>query len=161
MSENKDNMSKIPERNPNNKKQDNNNNNLFKGGNRNTIWIILAVVGGFFLLQYISSQETAVEISQLRFENKMMSLNAVEKVNVVNREKVEVFIKRNFFQIRNSVIRKHPLQHLFSGPSPNYYFTIGSVEVLKVRWRSCKQKLMLQNGYQFIMKQERIFSEKS
>jgi AFG3 family protein len=141
MSENKDNMSKIPERNPNNKKQDNNNNNLFKGGNRNTIWIILAVVGGFFLLQYISSQETAVEISQLRFENKMMSLNAVEKVNVVNREKVEVFIKEELLSNPEFSDTKAPTATPFSGPSPNYYFTIGSVEVFESKMEELQTEI--------------------
>ena len=34
-----------------------------------------------------------LKISQVRFETKMISKNAVDKINVVNRDKVEVFIK--------------------------------------------------------------------
>ena len=87
-----DNKNITPENNSGKKPESN---NFFKGGNKNTIYIFIAIAVGFFILNYASNQETAVEISQMRFETKMMKLNAVEKVNVVNDKRVEVFIKES------------------------------------------------------------------
>jgi AFG3 family protein len=132
MSENnKDTRRKVPEKRPDKgNPQDNNNNNMFKGnGNKNTIFIFIAVAVGFFVLNYFSNQESAVKITQARFETKMVPKDAVEKVVIVNNERVEVYIKE---QKRNeaefSDLDKKG--NIFSaGKLPDYYFNIGSVEV--------------------------------
>ncbi|MCD4794809.1 MAG: ATP-dependent zinc metalloprotease FtsH [Bacteroidales bacterium] len=123
-------MSKIPEKNKG-KGNKPDNNSLFKGGNKNTIYIFIAIAVVFFILNYVSNQETSVKISQLRFETKMVSKDAVEKVNVVNHEKVEVFIKESYLSDSEFSDISSTGSSGFFGESPHYYFTIGSVEVFE------------------------------
>lgn len=122
-----DNKNKIPERNRG-KDDKPQNPNPFKGGNKNTIYIFLAILVGFFLLNYAFKQETAKKINQVRFETKMMSKNAVEKVVVINKEKVEIYIKESFLNDAEFNDINAGGRGMFSAGSPHYYFTIGSVD---------------------------------
>ncbi len=110
------------------------NGNLFKGkGNKNTIYIFIAIIIGFFILQYASSTESAVEISQQRFEKILLTKpGAVEKINIVNNEKVEVFIIQSLLSDSEFSDIKPGSKGMFSTMrAPDYYFMIGSVEVFK------------------------------
>ena len=145
MSDNKkDNMSKIPERNKE-KGNKSDNNNLFKGGNKNTIYIFIAIAVVFFILNYASNQETSVKISQLRFETKMISKDAVEKVNVVNHEKVEVYIKESYLSDPEFSDISSTGNSGFFGQSPHYYFTIGSVEVFEKTMNELQKEIEREN----------------
>lgn len=129
---NKDIRKKIPERRPEKGSPQDNNNNMFKGkGNKNTIYILIAVAVGFFVLNYFSNKESAVKISQVRFETKIMPMHAVDKIVVINHQKVEIYIKEQmrgdseFSDLENS-------ESVFAaGKLPDYYFNIGSVEVFE------------------------------
>ncbi len=67
-------INKAPEKNTDKKKLQQSPGDFFKGkGNKNTLYIFIAIAIGFFILQFALKQETAKEISQLRFETKMMS----------------------------------------------------------------------------------------
>ncbi|MCF6364627.1 MAG: ATP-dependent zinc metalloprotease FtsH [Bacteroidales bacterium] len=129
----KDNINKPQQRKPEKGKLPENNGNFFKGkGNKNTVFIFIAIAIGFFILQYASNQETAVKISQLRFETKMLTKpQAIERINIVNNKKVEIFINETY--IGDSEFSDRPAsggQGIFTAQkSPDYYFMIGSVEV--------------------------------
>jgi len=130
---NKETKKKMPERKPEKGKQSENT-NMFGGANgknKNTIFIFIAVAVGFFVLNYFSNQETAVKISQVRFETKMMPKHAVEKVVVVNHQKVEVYIKDQMRSDSEFADLK-PQNNVFAaGKTPDYFFNIGSVEVFE------------------------------
>lgn len=120
------------------KKKPLDNKKLFSGsgdnkGNKNSIFIFIGIAVVFFILQFISGQETAKEISQQRFETRMMTKpNAIEKINIVNKKKVEVFINESLLgDAEFSDAFTSPKNGVFAsnGASANYYFTIGSVEV--------------------------------
>jgi AFG3 family protein len=123
-------------RKPENKDRDNNpENKLFKtgnGGNRNILYIFIAIIAFFLILNYASDKESSVMINQLRFENQMVSKNAVDKIVIVNREKVEVYLKESILSDPDFKDATSSGGGIFgSGASPNYYFTIGSVEVFE------------------------------
>jgi len=66
-----------------------------KGTNKNTIWIFVAIAVGFLILQFATMQDGAVEVSQLRFESEMVKGDDVERLVIVNKEKVEIFLKND------------------------------------------------------------------
>ncbi len=129
-------LNKAPEKKTEKKKLPQSPGDFFKGkGNKNTIFIFIAIAIGFFILQFASSQETAVKINQLRFETKMMSKTGViEKIIIINNEKkVEVFINETFKGDNEfSDLPTSGGQGVFATErSPDYYFKIGSIEVFE------------------------------
>jgi AFG3 family protein len=88
----------------------------------NFYWIygLLAVL--FIALQFYNWGGTSVEISQQRFENQMLKSGDVEKIVVINRDLVEIFI-------RNDRLNKYPEvaeNNIVEGP--HFSFKIGSVD---------------------------------
>ncbi len=106
-----------------------------KGGKKpgfNFYWVyaILAVI--FIGLQFFNWGGSAVEISQMRFENEMLIWNEedgndIEKIKIINQELVEVFIKEDR-------LYKEKYEDAATGrgfgdvPRPHYVFQIASVE---------------------------------
>jgi AFG3 family protein len=84
------------------------------------IYAILAVL--FIALQFYNWGGSAIEISQQRFENQMLGSGDVEKIIVVNREIVEVFIREDRVD-RYEDVRERGLTE-----GPHYTFKIGSVD---------------------------------
>ena len=100
-----------------------------KGG-FNFYWIygILAVI--FIAFQLFSSVNgTSSKITFQKFNNDMLKKHDVEKVIVINREKAEVYIKKESL---NKPEYKDVSKGI-SGPNsgPHFYFEIGSVESFK------------------------------
>ncbi len=117
--------------NPENKKPEGKGSNNKKDQNNtpgkgkppfNFYWIyaILAVL--FIALQFYNWGGTAIEISQQRFENQMLGSGDVEKIIVVNREIVEVFLREDRLD-RYDDVRDRGLTE-----GPHYTFKIGSVD---------------------------------
>ncbi|MFW5706615.1 MAG: ATP-dependent zinc metalloprotease FtsH [Bacteroidota bacterium] len=88
----------------------------------NFYWIygLLAIL--FIALQFYNWGGTSIEISQQRFENEMLRSGDVEKIVVINREMVEVFIRED--RIGNY----EDLQEKGITTGPHYTFKIGSVD---------------------------------
>jgi ATP-dependent metalloprotease FtsH len=84
------------------------------------IYAILAVL--FIALQFYNWGGTAIEISQQRFENQMLRSGDVEKIIVVNREIVEVFLREDRLD------RYDDVQDRGLTEGPHYTFKIGSVD---------------------------------
>ncbi len=128
-------LNKAPEKKTEKKKLPQSPGDFFKGkGNKNTIFIFIAIAIGFFILQFASSQETAIKISQLRFETKMMTKpGVIEKINIVNKGKVEIFINETFRgDSEFSDLPTSGGKGVFATErSPDYFFKIGSVEVFE------------------------------
>jgi len=90
-------------------------------------WIYLVI---FFLLlipSIFNFFSSAKEISWKQFENDMLSRHAVDKIEVVNNETAEVYIKKEF---SNDPQFKNEFKRQFGGinSGPHYKFNIGSVE---------------------------------
>lgn len=99
----------------------------------NIYWIygILAVV--FIALQFVNFGGTETkDIAMERFVNDFLTNNEVEKVNIVNGEYAEVFIKKEFLvNEKHKEVSKGFRDKINTGP--HYRFTIGSIEVFEQR----------------------------
>ncbi len=88
----------------------------------NFYWIygLLAVL--FIALQFYNWGGTAIEISQQRFENQMLRSGDVDKIVVVNRELVEVFIRQDRLGNYDDIMDRGLTE------GPHFTFKIGSVD---------------------------------
>ncbi len=94
------------------------------------IYAILAVT--IIGLQFFNWGGSAVEISQMRFENEMLAWsdedgNDIEKIKIINQEVVEVFIKEDRLY-KAKYEDADPSRGLGDVPRPHYVFRIASVE---------------------------------
>ncbi len=106
-----------------------------KGGKKpgfNFYWIyaILAVI--FIGIQFLNWGGSAVEISQMRFENEMLLWDEetgtdIEKLKVINQETVEVFIKEDRLY-KEKYEDAAPARGMGDARRPQYVFQIASVE---------------------------------
>ena len=94
------------------------------------IYAILAVI--FIGLQFFNWGSSAVEISQMRFENEMLSWSEeegtdIEKIMIINQEIVEVFIKEERLS-KSKFDDVEPHRGIGETSGPQYVFRIASVE---------------------------------
>ncbi len=105
------------------------------------IYAILAVL--FISLQFFNWGGTAVEISQMRFENEMLftgehEQNDIEKIKIVNQELVEVFIKPD--RLGKEKYEDATVQTgIREATTPHYVFKIASVENFENLVREAQQ----------------------
>jgi len=95
----------------------------------NVYWIYgiigLAIIGTYFLRM----GDGAEEITRRQFESEMLASRDVDKIIIVNKEKVEVYIKEDRLESGKYKDTKSKSFSPMTGPGPQYFFTIGSVEV--------------------------------
>jgi cell division protease FtsH len=91
-------------------------------------WIYLLALGIFILPSILKNANDGKEITWQQFERDMLSRKAVAKIEVVNNEKVEVYIKKQFADdtLFQDVFK--PVQGNKLNEGPHYSFNIGSVE---------------------------------
>ena len=105
----------------------------------NIYWIYGAIAVLFIAINFINTGSEPQSISWNRFENDMLKNHDVEKIVVVNRENVEVYIKQDkisqskYADIKNGTFNKGSLK------GPHYSFTIGSVEYFEQRLEKVQQ----------------------
>lgn len=94
-------------------------------------WIYLVLLIGIILVYLIPGKSAGTqETSWLRFKQEMLLNHDVDRVNVINKETVEVYIKADSLKKEKyKTIAKDALGNINKGP--HYYFPIGSVEVFE------------------------------
>jgi AFG3 family protein len=123
----------MSEKSQNNKSKDNSPGGSGKGQNPrpkfSVYWIYgiigLAIIGTYFL----NMGGKAEEISWQRFEKEMLASYDVEKIVIVNKERAEIYIKKDHLssgKYKDTDAKSFsPLRR----GGPQYFFTIGSVEI--------------------------------
>jgi AFG3 family protein len=101
-----------------------------------SLWFYL-VLGLFFIAQFTLNKYAPRETSWSAFEENMLVNNDVEKIIVINKEKVEVYLYKNKLGTDKYSEWKEGAQ------GPHYFFTIGSVEAFENRLFTIKEKLQL------------------
>ncbi len=119
----------MPERNPNEQQQP-----PAPRWGGSFMWIYV-VLSGLLLLLYLRGGGSGMEeISWTRFESEMLPTQAVQKVVVVNRERVLVFVQK---EARG----KAPFDKIDpKNDGPHFFFTIGSVEVFENALKATVEK---------------------
>jgi AFG3 family protein len=92
------------------------------------IWVYVIMLLYFILSPILTDSYGAKEITWQQFSNTILNRKATEKLVVVNKEKVEVYIKKTF---SGDTAFKEVFKPSFGSGinnGPHYVFTIGSVE---------------------------------
>jgi cell division protease FtsH len=130
-------MEKIPEQ-PNKE-----NRNTPKSNFRLPVpWMVILLIAGFFLLPNLMGDKSAEkEISWQTFHKEMLNRNAIEKLVIINKEKVEVYIKiekinepyfKTSLKIKNENVAK---------TGPHYWFSIGSLESFEKKMEEAEKNI--------------------
>ncbi len=97
----------------------------------NVYWIY-GIIGLAIIATYLLNMGgKAEEITRQRFENDMLQSHDVERIVIVNKERVEVYIKPEKLATDKYKDLQGKGLSSFTGSGPQYYFTIGSVEVFE------------------------------
>ena len=114
--------------------------NLKKKGGFNFYWIygILAVV--FLALQFYSWNGATEKISFQKFVNEMYKAHDVDKIVVVNKDKANVYIKKD--SLKKATYKDISKGIGSSGTGPQYYFEIGSVEQFKLDMDKARNEIL-------------------
>ena len=90
-------------------------------------WIYVLLLIGLLLLFFTQKNNEIQETTWLKFKNEMLLNHDVEKINIVNQELVEVFIKKGSLSKEkfNGVASRKDFLQL---QKPHYYFSIGSID---------------------------------
>jgi len=104
--------------------------------------LLILLLAGFFLLPTLMGDASPEkEISWQTFSNEMLSRNAVEKLVIINKERVEVYIKKENI---NDPYFKSSLKKKYSDEAqtgPHYWFTIGSVESFEKKMEEVEKNI--------------------
>lgn len=93
----------------------------------NILWIYLVLLGLFFGINFFFGGSGPAETDWRTFKNEMLQQGDVDRLTVVNDERVEVFLtsealeKAEHEDVRENILGQH-------NPGPHYQFTIGSVD---------------------------------
>lgn len=94
-------------------------------------WVYIFIIISLVFLSLPGSFFSAKEINWQEFEKKILNRHAIEKIDIVNNEIAEVYIKK---ELANDVFFKNVLQPKIGNslnPGPHYVFNIGSVEIFE------------------------------
>lgn len=121
MEENKGFSNKNPNQKPNSPL------NNQSGSNKNRFWIYAIMFGVLLIFTFVDFGGTTKEISRDRFQKEILENHDVEKVVIVNKERVDVYIKpERLGESRYSDVSSS--NGIFGTTrGPQYYFTIGDV----------------------------------
>jgi AFG3 family protein len=107
----------------------------------NWFWIYPVIIALFFLSP-LTSLYSIKEITWEQFEKDVLSQKAVDKLIVVNNEKVEVYLKKEF---ANNKLFKDVFKPRFGdgiNEGPHYAFSIGSVETFDRKLDGAEQNFL-------------------
>lgn len=127
-------------KNTNNKPQGDKNKENGQKPKFNAYWVYGLIALALIAIQFMNFGGKPEEITWLRFEREMLKDHDVEKLVVVNKEIVEVYIKSeklNSPEYKDKDSKSHsPL----SKGGPQFYFTIGSVETFDTKLQEAQKE---------------------
>ncbi len=108
-------------------------------------WIYLIIAIAFLSINFFDLGQGPKETSMLSFKKDMLKTGDVEKVVVINKDKVEVFIKQDKLSDEKykDLLKKGVSQVPKLGP--HYYFTIGSVDAFDREMTEAQKDFLEEN----------------
>lgn len=109
-------------------------------GKFNFYWIygILAVI--FIGLQFLGGTDTSKETNWGELKN-MLQNEHVEKLSLVNKEIAEIYIKKGKLHEYTDNNSSNSKSTNFTGPSPDFYYQIGSIETFEQRVQEAQKNV--------------------
>ncbi|MGE4288848.1 MAG: ATP-dependent zinc metalloprotease FtsH [Salinivirgaceae bacterium] len=97
----------------------------------NITWVYGLIAIFLFGMLFMQFGAEPVEITRSRFEQEMLRTHDVEKIEVVNNKRAEIFIKQDRLSETKFSDANKQKNGSVATPGPHYFFTIGSVEVFE------------------------------
>ncbi len=130
------------------------NKRLPERGPFNLRWIYFALFAFLILFYFTGSIRSGREITWQQFEKNILSRYAVDKIVVINNERVKVYLKKGFSndpEFKN-VFKPALGKGIYQGP--HYSFTIGSVETFERKLEAAENKLQIKESIAVSYKKE-------
>lgn len=109
-------------------------------GGKGLGWIYWLILMALLFFPFFNKQFGAVEeIGWIKFEETLLSQNAVAKIVVVNKETAEIYLKKEFLDKSESKDTKNRM--FASENAPQYFMTIGSVESFENKLKEAQKSL--------------------
>lgn len=111
----------------------------------NVYWVYAIIAVVFIGMQFMNFGSGAIQTNWNDFKQRMLNNDDVKKVVVVNRERVEIFIKDD--RLSNERYKDVNSKGVggYSKTEPQFYFTIGSVEVFEQQLEDAQSTLTEKN----------------
>jgi AFG3 family protein len=107
------------------------------------IWpVLIALILMLFPLIAKWAGDPVQEITWAEFDTKILSKNAVEKLEVINQEYVDIYINKEFKNDTSFKKAFKPLINNEPNPGPHYIMTIGSIESFERKLEAAEQKYL-------------------
>lgn len=91
----------------------------------NFYWIYAIILGVFIIIQ-LMPHDVALKTTWFKVQNEMIMTNDVEKIVVVNKERAEIYLKKE--SVKNDKFKELKNRGLFGDEvGPHYFFEIGDV----------------------------------
>ena len=116
----------------------------------NFTWLYIVIFILIMLSSVFNFFNTTKEITWQQFETEMLSKNAVDKINIVNNEIAQVYIKK---EMANNAYFKDVVKPKYGNSfreGPHYYFTIGSAELFEKKLENAQKKYNLINSINIV-----------
>ncbi len=99
----------------------------FKASFGSLNWLYILVIASVLIVFFANNHRGMAEISWIKFKNNMLLQHDVQKIQIVNHQQVEVFIKPE--SLKKETYKELTGNNrflLYTGP--HYFFTIGSID---------------------------------
>lgn len=105
--------------------------NLPEGTNFNIGWMYIFMFGFILFISVFSDSSPTREITWQEFNREMLQRRAVDRIDIINNETANVYIKKSF--VNDPAFKEAFEPGIGKGinAGPHYQFTIGSVETLE------------------------------
>ncbi len=111
-----------------------------KPGAPNMTWLYVILFGLFLAFAFMDFGSKVQEIDRKKFETEILPSGDLEKIVVVNKEKVEVYLKPDALSKDKYKDVGKPSSFSFSkNTGPHYFFKIGSVEAFENQLAEAQQ----------------------
>ncbi|MDX5480780.1 MAG: ATP-dependent zinc metalloprotease FtsH [Hymenobacteraceae bacterium] len=118
-------------------------------------WVYLALMGLLILFMVYNSNVAPTEVSWLEVEKNMLPGQAIEKIEVINDEKANIYLKETFADSSAFSEVMRPGSGKVIAPGPHYTLTIGSLETFERRLEEAQAGVPLEDQIEIIyIKQE-------
>lgn len=99
---------------------------------KNRMWIYIVLLGLFLVFTFVDFGGSSKEIGRDVFEKELLPSNDIEKIVIVNKDRVDIYIKadRVADEQYKDVAKSGPLGFL-GNKGPHYFFKIGDVETFE------------------------------